>query len=134
MIANAWTCLARALPLTLLLLPTLGTAGEVIAHASVTLTAAEVKEVFLGDKQLAGGVKLVPVDNASAQADFVSKVLQLETAKYTSLWTKKAFREGLNAPAVKGSDAEVAAFVKATPGAVGYVAAAPAGSRVISKY
>jgi len=108
--------------------------GEVIANASVTLTADEIKEVFLGDKQLAGGLKLVPVDNAAQQSDFTAKVLQTDVAKYTARWTKKAFREGLTAPAVKGSDAEVTAFVKATPGAVGYVTGPSSGVKVLMKY
>jgi ABC-type phosphate transport system substrate-binding protein len=126
--------IVRVLGLAGLLLPLAGQAGEIIANPSVTLTVAEVREVFLGEKQLAGGTKLVPVDNAAAQAEFASKLLQVELPKYISLWTKKSFREGLNAPAVKGSDAEVAAFVKATPGALGYVTAAPPGARVIGKY
>jgi ABC-type phosphate transport system substrate-binding protein len=109
-------------------------AGEVIAHASVTLSADEVKEVFQGDKQLAGSLKLVPVDNGTAQADFTAKVLASDVAKYTARWTKKSFREGLAAPAVKGSDAEVIAFVKATPGAVGYVASASSGVKVLQKF
>jgi ABC-type phosphate transport system substrate-binding protein len=109
-------------------------AGEVIAHASVTLSADEVKEVFQGDKQLAGSLKLVPVDNGAAQADFTAKVLASDVAKYTARWTKKSFREGLAAPAVKGSDAEVIAFVKATPGAVGYVASASSGVKVLQKF
>ena len=109
-------------------------AGEVIANASVTLSESEVKEVFLGDKQLAGSIKLVPVDNASQQADFTAKVLQSDPAKYSARWTKKAFREGLTAPALKGSDAEVTAFVKATPGAVGYVAGPSNGVKVLMKY
>jgi ABC-type phosphate transport system substrate-binding protein len=109
-------------------------AGEVIAHPSVSLTADEVKEVFLGDKQLAGSVKLVPVENSSQQADFLAKVLQSDPAKHTARWTKKAFREGLTAPATKGSDAEVIAFVKATPGAVGYVSGGASGVKVLEKY
>lgn len=110
-------------------------AGEVIAHPSVELTAADVREVYTGEKQLAGGAKLVPVDNSAAQGDFLAKVLQLEAARYTSMWTKKSFREGITAPAIKGSDAEVIAFVKGTPGAVGYIGgAAAAGVKVISKF
>jgi ABC-type phosphate transport system substrate-binding protein len=117
-----------------LLAPLAGRAGEIIANPTITLNASEVRDVFLGDKQFAGQTKLVPVDNASAQAEFAAKVLQIEITRYTSVWTKKAFREGLNAPALKGSDAEVIAFVKATPGAIGYVGVAPAGMRVLSKY
>jgi ABC-type phosphate transport system substrate-binding protein len=127
-------CLTLTLTVGLLLAAGISHAGELIANASVTLTADEFKEVFLGDKQLAGGAKLVPVDNAAAQADFLSKVLQSDGTKYAARWTKKSFREGLTAPAVKGSDAEVIAFVKSTPGAVGYVSGASSGVKVISKY
>lgn len=109
-------------------------AGEIIAHPSLALSADEAKEAFLGDKQLAGSLKLVPVDNAAQQADFTSKGLQTVVAKYTARWTKKAFREGMTAPAVKGGDAEVIAFVKSTPGAVGYVGASAAGVKVVSRY
>lgn len=109
-------------------------AGEIIAHPDLNLHPADVREVFIGEKQLSGHTKLVPVDNAAVQADFAAKVLKLEVPKYAALWTKKAFREGLNAPAVKGSDAEVAAYVRATPGALGYVATPQPGVKVVQKF
>jgi ABC-type phosphate transport system substrate-binding protein len=109
-------------------------AGEIIAHPSVSLSAEEIKELYQGDKQLAGSLKLVPVENASQQADFLTKVLQSDAAKYTARWTKKGFREGLTAPASKGSDAEVIAFIKATPGAVGYVGSGGGAVKVLHKY
>jgi ABC-type phosphate transport system substrate-binding protein len=106
----------------------------VIANPSLTLTPDEAKEAFMGEKQLAGSVKLVPLDNAAAQAEFLSKVFGIDAGKYNTIWAKKGFRDGLNAPAVKGSDLEVTAAVKSTPGAVGYVTSAPAGVKVIRKY
>ena len=109
-------------------------AGEVIAHPSVVLSAEEIRELFMGDKQLAGSLRLVPVDNGAQQADFLVKVLQMDPTRYTARWTKKAFREGLSAPMAKGSDAEVAAFVRATPGAVGYVNTASVGVQTLQKY
>ena len=109
-------------------------AGEVIAHPLVVISADEVRELFMGDKQLAGSLKLVPVDNRAQQADFLVKVLQMEPTRYTARWAKKAFREGLSAPMAKGSDAEVAAFVRATPGAVGYVSTASVGVQTLQKY
>ena len=109
-------------------------AGEVIAHGSVTLSADEVKELYFGDKQLAGNLKLVPIDNSAQRADFLAKVLQIEAAKYTARWAKKAFREGLVAPNTLGSDAETIAFVKATPGAVAYVAGPSHGVRVLLRF
>jgi hypothetical protein len=109
-------------------------AGEVIAHLSVSLDAGEIRELFLGEKQFANGVKLVPVDNSAAQAEFLNRVLQTDARTYSARWTKKSFREGLGAPEIRGSDAEVAAFVRSTPGAVGYVSGAVAGARVLHKF
>jgi hypothetical protein len=105
-----------------------------IANPDMKLTADEAKEVFLGEKQLAGSVKIVPVDNAGAQAEFLDKVFKMDSAKYKLLWAKKGFRDGLNAPAMKSSDVEVLGVVKSTPGALGYVTSAPSGVTVIQKY
>jgi ABC-type phosphate transport system substrate-binding protein len=109
-------------------------AGEVIAHPSVNLDADEIREVFLGEKQFAGSLKLVPIDNSGAQAEFLNKVLQTDARTYAARWTKKSFREGLAAPDVRGSDAEIAAFVRATPGAIGYVTGTIAGAKVLHKF
>jgi len=109
-------------------------AGDVIANISGTLTADEVREVFVGDKLSAGGAKLAPMDNSAAQADFLAKVVKVDAAKYGTIWAKKGFRDGLNPPPVRGSDSEVINAVKSTPGAIGYVTSAPAGVTVILKY
>ena len=109
-------------------------AGEIIANASVSLSADDAKDVYTGEKQIAGSVTLVPVDNAAEQDSFTGSFLKMDTHKYQTLWTKKSFREGLNPPAVKADDTEVISFVKRTPGAIGYVKAAPAGVKVIGKY
>ena len=106
----------------------------IIANTDLKLTADEAKEVFLGEKQLAGSVKIVPVDNSGAQAEFLDKVFKMDPAKYKLLWAKKGFRDGLNAPAVKSSDLEVLGVVKSTPGALGYVTSVPTGVTVIQKY
>lgn len=97
----------------------------VIANAGTPVSPSDVRDIFLGEKQFAGSVKLVPVDNAVAQEQFLSKVMKMEASKYTSSWTKKSFRDGVSAPPVKGSDAETIEFVRQTPGAVGYVKTAP---------
>jgi hypothetical protein len=112
-------------------------AGEVVAHPSVNLDAEEIRDLYLGEKQFVGPIKLVPVDNSAVQQEFLSKVLQTDSRTYTARWTKKSFREGLIAPDVKGSDAEVAAFVRSTPGAVGYVVGpvgAASGIKVLHKF
>jgi hypothetical protein len=117
-----------------LLAPLAASAGEVIANLSVELSAPEIRDVFLGEKQFAGNLKLVPVDNGSAQAEFLSKVLQSDERKYAARWTRKTFRDGLSAPAIKGSDAEVIAFVRATRGAVGYINGSATGVKVLEKF
>jgi hypothetical protein len=133
---------SRRLLLALALLPVAGpaVAGElfVIANGLPAMSAEEVKEVFLGEVEFAGSTRLMPIDNANAQADFQARVLKMAAAKYTASWTKKAFRDGLNAPPVKGSDAEVIGFVKANPGAIGYVSTPPAtgvpGLQLLGKF
>ncbi len=111
-------------------------AGDLYVACSpgVTLTMAEMRDVFLGEKQFAGAVKLVPVDNGAAQADFLDKVMKMDAGKYTTAWTKKSFRDGSTPPAVKGGDGEVVEFLKHTPGGCGYLASAPpAGLAAIGK-
>ena len=106
----------------------------VIAGPGISLSSADIKEVFLGDKAFSGSTKLVPIDNAAAREAFLNKAMGLNGPKYESIWVKKGFRDGVNPPKVLGSDAEVVEFVKRTPGAVGYVSNAPAGVTVIQKY
>jgi len=106
----------------------------VIANSGTTVSSAEVRGIYLGEKQFAGPVKLVPVDNSAVQEQFLSKVMSMEVAKYNASWTKKSFRDGVNPPAVKGSDAETIEFVKTTAGAVGYVGSAPVGVTVVGKF
>jgi ABC-type phosphate transport system substrate-binding protein len=103
----------------------------VISNSGTAVSADEIRDIFLGEKQFAGSTKLVVIDNAAIQSGFLSKVMHMDAAKYNGIWTKKSFRDGLNPPAVKSGDAEVIEFVKRTPGAIGYVSTVPAGVKVI---
>ncbi len=112
-------------------------AGDVyvIAHPSVNLTLTELRDVYLGEKQFAGSIKLTPVDNVAVQSDFLTKAIHMDASKYASMWIKKGFRGGLTAPPTKTGDAEVISFVKNTPGAVGYLSAPPPqGIKQLHKY
>jgi ABC-type phosphate transport system substrate-binding protein len=106
----------------------------VIANNGLSLPAGDIRDVFVGEKQTEGSIKLVPIDNASLQKDFLDKVVKVDSSKYGSIWTKKGFRDGLTPPAVKSSDAEVISAVKSTPGAVGYVSKPSADVKVIQKF
>ena len=66
--------------------------------------------------------------------EFLERVLKVDAAKYNAIWVKKGFRDGLNPPPVKTSDAEVIATVKANPGAIGYVTVPPKDLKVLAKY
>lgn len=111
-------------------------AGElyVIANPSLDITVDAIREVFVGEKQFQGGVKLAAVDNSAAQKDFLEKVMKLDTARYGNIWIKKSFRDGLNAPPARSGDAEVLAYVRANAGAIGYVASPPSGVKTIAKF
>lgn len=107
----------------------------IIAHPSVNLTLPEIRDVYLGEKQFAGSVKLAPVDNAAVQGEFLAKAINMDPSKYASLWIKKGFRGGLAAPPIKSGDAEVISYVKNTVGAIGYISTPPpSGTQQLFKY
>ncbi len=111
-------------------------AGDVfvIANAELELSPEEVKEIFLGEVQFNGSMKLLPVDNAGAQPDFLARVLRMSSTKYQASWTKKAFRDGSNAPPLKATDAEVLGYVKGNAGAIGYVSSVPSGVKIVGRF
>ena len=107
----------------------------VITHPSVKLTLPEIRDVYIGEKQFAGSLKLAPVDNTAIQGNFLAKAIKMEPGKYAALWIKKGFRGGLAAPPVKSGDAEVISYVKNTVGAIGYISTPPpSGTQQLSKY
>ncbi|MDE2220608.1 MAG: phosphate ABC transporter substrate-binding protein [Gammaproteobacteria bacterium] len=107
----------------------------VVCNANVALQSSDVRDVFIGEKSFAGSARLAPADNLAAQAIFLQRVVKVGIDRYTSLWTKKSFRDGANPPPVKASDAETIAYVRQTPGACSYVQAPPpAGVNVVAKF
>ena len=106
----------------------------VIINSATQIGAGDIKDVFTGEKQVSGSTKLIPVDNGAIQEAFLSTVLKLESARYKSIWTKKSFRDGMTAPAIKSGDNEMLEFVRKTPGAIGYVGSPPSGVTVVQKY
>ena len=72
------------------------------------------------------GTKALPVDqraDAAVRIDFSKEILGKSVSSVKSYWQKLIFSGRAVPPPVKASDAEVVAFVKANPGAVGYVSA-----------
>jgi hypothetical protein len=107
----------------------------VVCNVNVTLRPGDVRDVFIGEKNFAGAVRLSPADNLAAQAAFLDKVMRVSAERYVSLWTKKSFRDGANPPPVKVSDAEAIAYIRQTPGACSYTQSAPPfGVTVVGKF
>ena len=127
-----WTLITTALALAALWTPKAEAADYVvITHPGLTLSADDIKDVYIGQMQMAGSIRLVPVDNGPTQEAFLARVVRMEVGRYNTAWIKKAYRDGVSAPALKAGDAEVLEFVRRTPGAVGYVRVVAAGVNVV---
>lgn len=127
-----WTLITTALAVAALWAPKARAADFVIiTHPGLTLSADDIKDVYIGRMQMSGSIPLVPVDNGQAQEAFLARVLRMEVGRYNTAWIKKAFRDGVSAPVLKSADAEVLDFVRRNPGAVGYVRVVPAGANVL---
>ncbi len=101
---------------------------KIIAHSDVPvseLTAAAASNIFLKkDSKFAGGPEAVPVDQPASAAirDAFSKAVHgRSTAAVVTYWQQQVFSGKDTPPATKPSDEAVVAFVKSTPGAIGYV-------------
>jgi hypothetical protein len=108
----------------------------IVTNSDMKLSSGDIREIFLGDREFNGATRLVPVDNQAAQAEFTSKVLAMAVDRYSTLWTKRVFRDALNPPVQKQTDLEVLEFVRRTHGAIGYVSTPPhdKGVVVIAKF
>ncbi len=113
---------------------------QVIVHpsnAAASMTRVQLADVYL-KKQIAwpDGSAIEPVEppeRARARTYFLYDVMNGRSAlALKAFWQKKA-AAGKTPPVEKASDEDVVAFVKATPGAIGYVAptTAVAGVKVV---
>ena len=108
----------------------------VIVHPSVVgskIRRADLADVFLRKTlrwSSGGGGLAVPVDQSGTspvRKAFSEAVVQQPVAQVMRYWQKQMFSSSaLLPPPVKGSDADVIAFVAKTAGAVGYVSAGAA--------
>jgi len=126
--------------------PALAVAADdfvVIVHPSVTgasIRRPDLAAVFLKKAARWGsGGSAIPVDQSGTspvRESFSKAVLGMPVAAAVQFWQKQMFEtKPLRPPVVRGSDAEVIAFVAKTEGAVGYVsktATLPPGVRTIA--
>jgi ABC-type phosphate transport system substrate-binding protein len=115
-------------------------AFKVVAHPEVpaaSVTRAELSQLFLKRKTSWGAGRPVrpvdQVDRSPTRRTFSQAVHGKPTESIKSFWQQQIFSGRAVPPPEKGSDDEVLAFVRATPGAVGYVSrsAAVSGVKVV---
>ncbi|MGB8932263.1 MAG: hypothetical protein WCC48_13550 [Anaeromyxobacteraceae bacterium] len=95
--------------------------------AKASLTRSEASRLFLrSTTQWPGGDHVKPVDLAKGspvRAAFTKEILGRSMGAIEQYWTQSVFSGRAVPPPEKRSDAEVLAYVRETPGAVGYVSA-----------
>jgi len=109
-------------------------AGNPISEMSIS----DVAGVFMKKVgKFPGGGPATPVDqakNSAIRGAFSRTVLGRPASAVDSYWQQQIFAGGELPPPAKASDDEVIAFVKSTPGAIGYVSsgASLAGVKVVT--
>ena len=107
------------------------------ANSTADLPAAVVGKLFLKETaKFPNGTPAMPVDQAKTspvRAAFSKSVIGRPVGAVETYWQQQIFSGKEVPPAAKASDDDVIAFVKSTPGAIGYVnaGAATAGVKVI---
>ena len=136
--------LAILLP-SLVLAPAAGRAQETTGYRVVVhptngadaVTRRQLQELFL--KKVThwpdgtGVFPVEPPETSSPRAYFLSDVIGKSAFAVKTFWNKRVFAGRDTPPVEKRSDDEVVAYVRATPGAIGYVApsAAVEGVKVL---
>src|SRR5258705_8554308 len=97
------------------------------ANDITALKADEVSKIFLRKAQRwPNGNDVVPVDlpeNAPVRVAFSAAVHGKSVGAVRAYWQQQIFSGRAVPPAEKPSDEQVVAFVRVTPGAIGYVSA-----------
>ncbi len=89
------------------------------------LDKGTISKIYLGkSKSFPSGAKIEPVNlsDGGTLDEFNQKVLSKSSSQVNAYWSKLVFTGKGTPPKKMGSDAEVIAFVKSNPNAIGYVA------------
>jgi ABC-type phosphate transport system substrate-binding protein len=105
------------------------------ANASKTITKQQLESFFMKTTATwSEGQRVLPVDlaaSSSTRQGFSKVILGKDVNAVKSYWQRQIFSGRGVPPPEKASDDEVLAFVRANPGAIGYVSSdTDAGSRV----
>jgi len=95
------------------------------ANSTASITKAELSKYFLKQNNLwLNGIRVIPVDQAAGldtRAAFSQAIHDRDVSAIKNFWQRQIFSGRAVPPAEKSSDDEVLEFVRANPGAVGYV-------------
>ncbi len=114
---------------------------KIIAHPSVStdsMSASEISDIFMKKtNKWPDGTATVPVDqmlDSSVRARFSEAIHGKSAGAVDAYWQKRIFSGRGLPPVTQGSSAQVVAYVRANPGAIGYVSSgtATAGVKVIA--
>lgn len=103
---------------------------------AIVLTNKDIKEIYLGQREIIEGIRLRPVDqdyNQAIRKAFMQRVINLPVDAYTTYWNNRIFQRGGIPPVLRKSSEEVVRLLVETDGAIGYVwmeEAQAAGTRV----
>lgn len=139
--------LARVVAVLTIAVASLGTARTVqaqeykvivnSANSTTEIPAAVAGKIFLKETtKFPNGTSASPVDlskSSAVRAAFSKAVIGRPVSAVESYWQQQIFSGKDVPPSTKASDDEVIAYVKATPGAIGYVSAgaSTAGVKVV---
>lgn len=97
----------------------------VVAHADTpALNEATLQKIYLGKIVEVEGKPVIPVNLARGNAlrrDFMGQILAQDDDKFIAYWTVRRYIGQGSPPREFASIEEQVAFIRATPGAVGYV-------------
>lgn len=99
----------------------------IIANKSfpaIVLTNKDIKEIYLGQREIIEGIRLKPVDqdyNQVIRKAFMQRIIVLPVDAYSTYWSNRIFQRGGIPPILRKSSEEVVKTVVETDGAIGYV-------------
>lgn len=121
---------------TLGLVSTLPAAPVLVAHPDLKgqeLDAEGIKAVLLGKRTTFGNTRIIIViaKADAAQDAFIKSTLNQTTSQFQSHWRRLFMTGAGSAPKIVETEADAAAFVRSTPGAVAVVDSAQAEALAI---
>jgi len=100
---------------------------KVVAHPDVPVNAVSkefLAHIYLRSRnRWTDGEKTKPVDNAGLRAIFAKVILDRDLDDLKAFWDQQVFAGKGVPPPEKPTDKEVATYIAANPGAVGYLSA-----------